>query len=350
MSGANHPLNIGVFLVGMAKCGTNTLASILFQHPQITPLLRASADGSRLNEQNYREVWGKKGIHIMLSRVKGMHVDWDKGVARRPGPGRWIERGFDLELARLLPDTAQRRPDSWRTIAADCSPDYFDCEGAAEAIHGLYPDARIIVTLRHPTDWLYSLWFMNVSQGDESTKFAELYRLGKNEHKNKEVRERLARSSAGRCGDYLARWLRVFAKDKIKVMIMEEWSQRPRRTAQQCYRFIGVDDSFVPERQHLNQGKRQKIISYWLPVDWLAERYSRLRHHSASPHDAQRKNHREKTTRGLKRFCSSLHLYSARRYTPMPDSFRRQLDDHFSPQVKAVEGMLGRRIPAWHRG
>ena len=205
-----------------------------------------------------------------------------------------------------------------------------------------------MITLRHPTDWLYSCWFMDARQGKENVKFTALYGLGNNKRKNREVKERLARSSAGRLSDYLERWLQVFSKDRVKVVILEEWSKQQQQTAQELYRFIGADDSFMPERRHRNSGK--KITSYWLPVGWLAERYSRLRNQNADPHDTRRDKHIKKTEKGLRRFCSSLHLYSIRRYTPLPDGLRRQLDNHLKPQVEAVEKLLGRSIPSWHRG
>ena len=134
----------------------------------------------------------------------------------------------------------------------------------------------------------------------------------------------------------LSRWLDVFEKDQIKIIILEEWCKRLKQTAQECYRFIGVDDSFAPKLRHCNPNPSDAMR---YPISLIARTTNKLVWRYAK--------HNRRLLKKWALYASRFRLFSQR--PPMPDRLRRQLDDHFKPQVKAVENMLGRDIPVWHR-
>ena len=112
-------LYIGVFVAGWPKCGTSTVADWLFQHPQMTqvgkdPVARKLLARLQPDQKSYQD---KKEPRIMLSRIEGVQIDWEKGrVALSVLNKRTM--GFDGSLAQCLPQTPQTRPDNWQTIAA----------------------------------------------------------------------------------------------------------------------------------------------------------------------------------------------------------------------------------------
>ena len=181
MSDANRPLYIGVFLAGQGKCGTSSIADCLFQHPQITSVRKDPVAQARLAGMRQRRRWTHQSLKepcIMWSRIEGAVIDWHQGLVRWPRvPRKGLNKNspqdmgyaqkFDAGLAQCLPQTPQTRPSDWQTLATDCTPRYFDSPGCAEAIKFLYPDARIIISLRHPTDWVYSYHYMMVLQSNQ---------------------------------------------------------------------------------------------------------------------------------------------------------------------------------------
>ena len=80
------------------------------------------------------------------------------------------------------------------------------------------------------------------------------------------------------------------------------------------------------------------------PVNWLGARYaycSLLAHHLVKKYCGARLprffTHTVPVQLGL---CKS---------NPFNDKIRQELDDYFKPEVAAVEQVLGREIPLWHR-
>ena len=109
----------------------------------------------------------------------------------------------------------------------------------------------------------------------------------------------------------------------------------------ECYDFIGVDDTFVPKEEALNTAAESEAI---YPVNWLGAHYaycSLLARHLVKKYCGAR----------LPRFFThtvpvQLGLCKSNSFN---DKIRRELDDYFKPEVAAVEKVLGREIPLWHR-
>ena len=234
-------LYIGVFLAGLAKCGTSTLADHLMQHPQITSVRKdpVAWKQRRLWPSGKKTYDDKKVPNIMLTRVEGVQINWEKSWLSLSMLDKRIKR--PLSRYTVLPQTPQTRPDDWQTIAADCSPLYFSVPGCAQAIKALYPDARIIITLRYPIDWFYSWHCMMLRH-----QIQRPYQISEpiNPYEPPTFAESFSRNR-GRgifrrsLSERLAEWIDTFDRDQIKVIILEEWSHKPEQTARECYRFIG---------------------------------------------------------------------------------------------------------------
>ena len=52
------------------------------------------------------------------------------------------------------------------------------------------------------------------------------------------------------------------------------WIHKPKQTARECYRFIGVDDTFKIEPKHCNRGGENPYPVY--PISWAARQSHRL--------------------------------------------------------------------------
>ena len=117
---------------------------------------------------------------------------------------------------------------------------YMKREESAERIKRHNPDIKLIVCFRNPIEMVYSLY--------RYAKFSK--------HKNWESFEQglkvePAMLESGFYYKYLEKFFSNFPKENILVLIYEDIWKDKVKFIQQIYKFLGVNDSFVPQTAHL---------------------------------------------------------------------------------------------------
>ncbi len=117
---------------------------------------------------------------------------------------------------------------------------------AAAEIRRYLPEARLIAILRNPIDRAYSHFLHMVRSGEEPLDdFAQALREEEvRTHKGRTFQDYIGR---GLYHDQLKRYYTKFRRDQVKVYLYEDLSNAPVDTLQDAFRFLGVDDSFVPD-------------------------------------------------------------------------------------------------------
>jgi Sulfotransferase domain len=117
---------------------------------------------------------------------------------------------------------------------------------AAARIQDYIPDAKLIAVLRNPVDRAYSHFLHMVRNGREPlTDFAQALREEETGgYQKRNLQDYVGR---GRYYDQLKRYFNTFSRDQIKVYLYEDLSNAPIDILQDAFRFLGVDDSFVPD-------------------------------------------------------------------------------------------------------
>jgi hypothetical protein len=206
------------FLVfGVPKAGTTALYFYLRQHPQ-----------------------------VFMSPVKEPgFFDHDPTRAPYCGPG-------DEELARgAVTDPAAYRAlfrGVWREAAVgEASVYYLYSPLAAARVAAEVPNVRLVAVLRHPAERAYSAYLHNLGDGRERlADFAQA------------LHEESARREQGfspywryRDGGFyyahLAPWLARFSRHRMRLHLHEDLERDPVGLLQDVFRFLGVDDRFVPD-------------------------------------------------------------------------------------------------------
>ena len=204
-------------IIGAQKAGTTSLYQYLDQHPQIYM--------SPIKEPNFFATEG------------------DIPDPRRPSVN-------DIEAYREL-----FRGVSHEKAVGEASPWYLYSQRAPGRIKHHVPDARLIAILRDPVERAYSQFLHFVRDGREPiTDFSQAL-----DREEMRVRENLAAGyvtgSRGASGAYigrgyyyaqLRRYFELFDEDQIKVFLSEDLRDDPTGTLQETFRFLGVDDGFVP--------------------------------------------------------------------------------------------------------
>jgi len=196
--------------VGTPKAGTTWWWSMLAQHPGFVP-----------NRARVKELYA---FH---------HLGW-----RLPGPE---------DAARYQALFA--RPPGHRT--GEWTPSLLAHPLAIEALHAAAPGTRVLVALRNPIDRFVSL--LNQHLGVR----AELIGAQGDGRRVLEVHS-LFPGAAHFCrvASDLGRLLELFGPDRVSVRQYERMKLDPLGEMAQTYRFVGLDDSFRPERPELKVNHR----------------------------------------------------------------------------------------------
>lgn len=202
-------------VIGAQKSGTTALYNYLRQHPQ-----------------------------VYMSPEKEPHFfTYEGGTPVFTGLGRgWVNPITNIEeYKKLFQGVSQE------TAIGEVSPSYLYFEKARERIKYHIPGAKIIAVLRDPADRAYSNFLHSVRTGREPL-----------EDFDRALDEEEARICDNwgplwhyrRKGFYyeqLKGYYEAFGRDRIKVYLYEDLSADPVAVSQDIFRFLGVDDAFVPD-------------------------------------------------------------------------------------------------------
>jgi sulfotransferase family protein len=121
-------------------------------------------------------------------------------------------------------------------VSGEFSTSYLTAPKAAARIRERYPDARLIVSLRHPVDRAYSSYLNDIVAGAVPP--------------TKGFREALEANpgylDGGRYARHLQRYLDLFPRERLHVSLFDEARIDPLAAMREVYGFLGVDPSFRP--------------------------------------------------------------------------------------------------------
>lgn len=223
---------------------------------------------------------------------------------------------------------------------------YLYSETAAEEIHAFNPDARILVQLRSPADMLYSLHgqFIGRSARENIVDFEEALaaeperRLGRRLPANVASAEHLLYSRIPRYHTQIQRYLRLFPRERIHVVLYDDLQHDPDRCYREVLRFLDVDDNFAPDFRVYNPARNvhsprvQRMLAACAPAArWVLDR---------SP---------AAVSRGLSWCYRALNTAnaSADPRAPLPPRVRARIDAQVAPEIDALADFLGRDLSHW---
>lgn len=191
-----------LFVLGCAKCGSTTLHDILGQHPDI--------HANKAKEPTF--------------------FNWPFQVITNP-----------IDYFRLF--------ESPRRYRLDSSVIYILNPGTAPLLRSLFPDARFIVSVRHPKRRAYSLYrHMRRFKWEDIPTFAEALKAENDRFTSREFfvscrfefwHFQYCRSSL--YDEQLARYFGLFDRRQFHVLSLAELSRNPVETTQNILRFLELD-------------------------------------------------------------------------------------------------------------
>ncbi len=289
------------FIVGAAKCGTTAMNDYLGQHPE-----------------------------IFVPEAKEIHF-FGRDLDIRTVTTCDSEQGY---LARFEGAEAYKR-------AGEASVWYLYSRSAAQEIMEFNPESRVIIMLRDPVEFMYSQHSqaMHNALGDEDIlDFAEALDAEEDRVAGRRIPpqttfpdgvfyRRIARFS-----EQVQRYLELFARERVHLVIFDDFKADTAAAVRGVYRFLEVDPDFVPETPVVNPNKTYR--------SWALRRLQ------------QRVPGRVKDlVPGAVRGKVSEAIYALNRsHQPrqgMDPELRAALRAEFAPEVRALGELIGRDLSHW---
>jgi len=126
-------------------------------------------------------------------------------------------------------------------IIGESSPGYLQDPKAPYLIHDVIPNAKILISLRDPVERLYSNFLMSKKQGWFKLSFHEEIKKGLNGDYDK--RFPFLRLSAGKYSESINRYIEIFNKKQVKIIIFEQWIKNPKKIIDEVLEFLEVKHS-----------------------------------------------------------------------------------------------------------
>lgn len=212
-----------VYLIGALRSGSTYLASLLDKHPKICV--------SNPKEPGYFTNRGAKGVEWYRARFK------------------------NIEGSVLIDATAwySAAPTEAFPITRDDKNNKYI--GVPERINAVSPDAKFLYIVREPVSRIYSLyWF-----------------LYKNYAEKRSFRDAIREDPLYlRTSDYFGQiqnFLKFFPQMSIKVARFENLISQPLIEANECFRFLGLEEFFIEPSAHdheINASHQYRFFLRWL--------------------------------------------------------------------------------------
>ncbi|XP_076448652.1 carbohydrate sulfotransferase 15-like [Babylonia areolata] len=312
------------YLAGVAKAGTTDLARRLRLHPEIF----------HGTEKEYHW-WEKYRFGDYMPQQPADSVEKKKGP-REMTFNEYLDKITGREIMKL--HTELRRGSSSR-VFGDFSPSYLWDPGnwprldgnhgcieprviVAQHIRHLYPGARVILSLRHPTSRLYSSFLSRVSRSPElkgsSSSVTEVFHShvlqGVQSYKrcfrawsvrhcaynNTLFTETPVGLVEGMYAVFMADWLKVWPRHQVHVMRYEDYGGHEKERIAEVVNFLGLSP--------LNATSMERLLGFQ-PVNTGAAGY--------------------------------------KKYGNMLDKTKKILDDFYQPFIDQLADMLGDERFRW---
>lgn len=152
--------------------------------------------------------------------------------------------------------------------AGEASVWYLFSKTAATEIRAFNPQAKIIIMLRQPADMLYSLYHEFRFDGSEHLPTFEAAlaaeperRAGRSVSRATYFRQGLLYREAARFAEQVRRYFDVFGRERVHVIIYDDFSADPAGATQETIKFLGLEPKHLAARFEVVNGGDRTVKS-----------------------------------------------------------------------------------------
>lgn len=295
----NNKFSLDFIGIGAEKAGTTWIADCLREHPEIY-----------INQQKEIFFFNEFDPHFLKVR----NFKYDRGIS-------WYKRQFKNCTNGKL--------------KGEISPTYLYCPKAAKRIKKHFSNVKIIVSVRNPVDRAYSQYLHDVRLGViKNIKFEKALEKYDNYFEK------------GYYLKHIKRYLELFPKKNIFIIISEEMKNNPAKTIKKLYTFLKVKDpNYLPRSLY----KRSNVAA--------KPGFSSLNYLMMHTEYFLRENNLDliirifeiTQLRKLALTVRDLNKSAFGKYPKMNTKTRKVLIRKFEPEISKLEKLLGRRLSIWKK-
>jgi hypothetical protein len=297
------------FVAGAPRCGTTALYTYLREHPAVfLPAI--------------------KELHYFAADFPDVHK---------------IKFKSDEEYLHMFADADERH-----IAVGEISPLYIYSSVALERIHAFDEDARIVLIIRNPVDFVQSIHQLNLSLLREDEQdlarawdLQEERRHGRNIPDGCREPQLVQYGDLGSFGACLERVYAIFPKEQVMVILFDDFAADPKATYERILSFLGVPSDGRTSFPPVNAGFEQK-----------SRLFARLLHPSRSIYRLFMKTislfgvNFMKNVSLLYGRIEALNIRRTPRET-MDPSLRARLNEYFRTDIEKLARLLGRDLSIW---
>ncbi len=287
-----------LFIVGMQKCGTESLKDWLNQHP---------------------DIW--------------MNIDFEPNYFADDVQGCEDYTDFDWYLS-LFPKNPKEK------YMGEKSARYLCSKEAAKRIKKFNPKAKIIIILRNPLEMLPSLHTHLLQQGLETEldfeKALKKEKFRKKKYGIKFIRNFFYMTVA----DYypkIKRFYDEFGSKNVKVVILIDLKKQPQKVYNEITDFLKIR-RFTPEFRILNKASRQpksrwhaKFFYFVQNLPLPIKKFIK----TIFPHNTRQR-------------IKKMNLKYLEFKRKMPEKTRKEIIDKLKPNIKKLERLIKKDLSIWY--
>ncbi len=223
------------FFIGGMRCGSTSLNLMLEQHPDIymSPV--------------------KETYYYVAEALRSMES---------PSPE-------DISFLKNYEQTGKYKTnETYQSLFRDVddekivgeSSHYIYHPRAAAAIFKHCPDARILVCLRNPVDRFFSEYLYHLRRGTETGCFADYVARYANGYLNGDISDKVLvpKLNKGLQAELLEPWIAQFGRDRVKLVLFDDFNRAPRKTMADVFNWLQIDDRFAVQKIHAQRGGAAK--------------------------------------------------------------------------------------------
>lgn len=309
VEGPDKALMPTFLVIGAAKSGTSSFYMYLAQHPQIYMSPRKephffSYEGEKMDFR------GPPGVKLNINLSITDLSNYQKLFAKAP-------------------PTAER---------GEASVAYLYEPKAVQRIRHYIPDAKLIAILRNPVERAFSAYLHVLREGREPARDF-MHALDLEPTRIQEKWPLLYRYvDAGRYARQLDRYFQAFRTAQMRVYLYDDLRSDPVGVTQECFRFLGIDPTFVPDvttRYNESGIPRSRFLQSLLRgPDSLKRLKRRARLYMA----------------GGRLHTTYVHLKSRNLIRPtIPPEASHRLKAIFEPEIASLQSAIERDLSRWLR-
>jgi hypothetical protein len=210
------------FIVGHPKCGTTALHAMLDQHPDV--------------------------YMCKDKEPKFFCKDYMAASQKIHGHSHFYKYQDLSDYLRLFSDVKNEK------IIGESSVQYLSSHVAAKEIYDFNPQSKILILLREPVSFMFSLQRECYRRArDDVEDFEAALALEQERRQGKSIPPhchsplQLYYKERTRYAEQVSRYLDVFGPDNVKVIIYEDFKEDNLKYYQNTLAFLGIDTTFHPQ-------------------------------------------------------------------------------------------------------